>query len=1568
MNSFLKAISLFIVFTTTVTFGQMQQVIHDVDFATSTPQNMWGPSWSPFSIDQEITLFNVPWNVSANESAIATIVGQSFGFGFSGGFSGVIGSKVSLEGFTTGTVEVDYPIEVTLDMNADYTYDQGDQVVIETSYDLRNGAEIVTNYPSAGEFKWDIYFQMAANASATLCFFGCTTFPIIPSFNTGLQTINMATVSGNGASTGGITGAWFLGPADFSNPFNQQPGIGGWPYAWPPQTSPTNTPLNWIPWQCHVPAFPVNVDTPFGLTGELTIPYVETTSGPSPSNPLYLQACGDSSYLNINLEIFKLLGAILNISPPPGPAIGQVLSNLSGSVELGPAEISWNLFSASFDATIFNRQCFDFEPIVWGRFQFPVPVEYQIYDPGSGSLSATATSTIVNVELGKHLRYKFPCYFDELEINPKYYIDGTTPNFTNHTWDDIEFNFLMSAFEFGIQVPSVVIIPGFTIPEICIDIPYPCPTWSNPFKICWTTACTPEIVVPPVVFGGVDVSYGPLWSTSIPLGTISYDWFNQSWNLEGFSQVTKPPFKMRASQLSISNTHVDILCHGDATGSIDVVDESATAISPALPYTYTWTNGATTQDLTGLTAGPYEVSVFDANGCQMFTGATIIEPTQPLMVSSTQINKSCNGGVDDGSINLLIQGGTAPYSTVWSNAATTANISGLAAGTYTATVTDSKGCQEVISVTITEPNTLGQVAAITHVLCNGGTDGEVAVDVFGGTQPYSYNWDSGQTTEDIYNVSAGNYQLTVTDAKGCTSVNTYGVNEPLAPITLAITGVDILCKGASTGSVDLTVNGGTPGYSFQWSNAQSIILPYQTEDLTNIPADNYTVLVTDVNGCTETISQLLTQPLTSVTSNPTFTHVNCFGDATGVINSGISGGTPGYVYNWSNGSSVGVNNGLTAGTYTLDVTDNNGCLSSYSYTITEPTQLVISTTGVDVLCFGEATGETTVTASGGTSPYSYLWSNGVTTTVNSNVVAGNYDVTVTDAVGCIETTTQAITQPAAPLSVSFITTDVSCFGGSNGAIDMTASNGTGPYNYIWSTSGSVIIVDTTEDVSGLPADDYLLTITDDHGCVLNSSVSVNQPASPISLNAIETDILCLGGNNGAIDLTVTGGTTGYTYLWSSGTTAEDLNTLFAGTYNVTVTDANGCVESATYNLTEPATAVTISLELHDVNCNGGADGYILSETSGGVGPYTYLWSNGATTPNISWLTAGAYSVTVTDANGCTSFTGGVIKEPATTISISYATVEVSCFGGNDGVIGIGATGGVEPYYYSWGNQNLILLSAQNTIIDQLTAGDYLIHVEDANGCYSEETITVVEPTLLESSYTSVDILCNGDETGSIDVTTWGGSVPYTYVWSNGEITEDISNLGAGWYFYEITDANGCRTNDSVQITQPYGFWSSFAQTGLSCVDQSDAYIGVEVGGGVPPYVYMWNTGEDSYEIFDLSAGNYTLIFTDANGCSDTLDFIIDPVYNSCIDVPNTFTPNGDDYNDTWFIENLELYPNAEVMIFNKWGNQLYKNDGVYEPWDGTVNGQPLPSEVYYYIILLNNNQGDKYTGVVTIIR
>lgn len=1516
-----------------------QTVNYSVDFSSGV-QNMWGPSFSPFTIDQEIDLFGLPWDLNFSPGYIATVAGQDFGAEITGHFSGFLGSRVSLNGFTTGTIEVDYPINVTLDMPTDLTYDQGDLVTITTDYEVDSDYELETLYPSVGEAKLDLLFEIGAGLSAKICFFSCVTFPIIPDFNTGLVTINLVTVNANGC--------WFLGPSDYLGP--DGPGVSGWPYSKPFKDPPyTVQPPNFVPWQCYVPAFPFDIpDNPMGITGTIDLPYVVTTDV---LNGKDIEACGESTYINMNLEIFQLLSNWV-------PALGF----LNGSQDLGLATINWNFFSASFDMNMTNKQCIDFSPKVWGRYEFPVAVDYQIYDPSTTSYSAQQTSSIINVELGKDLQYKFPCYYEELNITPTYFIDGSLDNIRNHTYDSVSFDFLMSALAFGIEVPAVTVVPGFTIPEFCFTIGYPC-GW---FDWCTSRICTPEIVVPPIGLPAIDESFGPLWADSIPLGGFEYDWIDVSWNLEGFQEQTMVPFKMKAKQLGITNVVSSVSCKGGADGSVNV---TTSAVSPATPYVYTWTNGAGTEDLSGLTAGDYELSVIDANNCQMYTGAAVIEPEYALESSILKVDKSCNGPVNNGSINLFVEGGTPPYTYIWSNGATTQDLSGLDAGNYSVTITDAKNCQISTSTTITQPTVLGQTAIITNVSCFNGNDGAIDVQVYGGITPYQYNWSSGQSTVNINTLNAASYTLTVTDDNGCSSVVPYTVSQPIAPLAISTTGVNILCKNGTTGSVDATTTGGTLGYSYYWTNNLGVVLPYSSEDLANVPSGEYFVTVTDSKGCTSQTSQLLTEPANSLSSTPIIVNINCFGGSTGSIDPVIAGGTAPYTYSWSNAATSSTITNAVAGNYTLNITDAAGCVDNYNYTISQPAAgLALTLTKVDILCFGNNTGSVSSSVSGGTMPYAYDWSNGSVNSQIGSLVSGNYDLEVIDSKGCIINGSEVINQPSAPIVLSETNIAIDCFGNSTGSVDLTITGGTSPYSHTWSNSQTFILVDTTEDITGISSGTYLVEIVDANGCTEETTSTVTQPSAPVELTGIVDDVNCFGMNDGGIDVTTTGGTPGYTYTWTNSNTSEDLNSISAGTYTVTVTDLNGCSEVVDFNVIEPQAALAISTFVRDVFCKNGITGFIEAEVIGGTTPYTYAWSNGEAVDDIYDLTSGTYTLTVTDGQGCTAFTGAVVNEPAQELIVTPTVLDASCYTYSDGQIVVDVLGGVQPYYFSWGDENEYLLNNPSETLDGLTANTYFIRVEDKNGCINEQLVSVGEPAPMIISSTVIDALCFNEASGSIDLAILGGTTPYTYSWSNGALSEDLTNLLAGEYNYTVTDNQNCELSGRINVDQPEPIQIFIQDVPVSCLDQLDGALFVTPYGGTMPYTYAWSDGSFEQNLEGLKPGSYWLIVTDANTCSNTFEFVIDDNNNECVFIPNTITPNGDEYNDTWVIRNIGLYPNASVKVFNRWGNELFSSKGEYKPWNGTVNGEPLPSEVYYYIITLGNEEANEYTGTITIIR
>ncbi len=556
------------------------------------------------------------------------------------------------------------------------------------------------------------------------------------------------------------------------------------------------------------------------------------------------------------------------------------------------------------------------------------------------------------------------------------------------------------------------------------------------------------------------------------------------------------------------------------------------------------TGGTALADNTDLSTGTYYVSQTVSGVESDRTSVAVTINTSPT-ASGVATNVNCNGG-SNGAVDLTVTGGTAPYTFVWSNTATTEDLSDLTAGTYDVTVTDANGCTATESVEVTEPAALSASGVATNVSCNGGSNGKVDLTVTGGTAPYTFVWSNTATTEDMIGLSAGTYDVTVTDANGCTATESVEVTEPAA---LSASGVatNVSCNGGSNGKVDLTVTGGTAPYTFVWSNTAT------TEDMI----------------------------------------------------------------------------GLSAGTYDVTVTDANGCTATESVEVTEPAALSASGVATNVSCNGGSNGKVDLTVTGGTAPYTFVWSNTATTEDLSGLSSGTYDVTVTDDNGCTTTESVTVTEPAI-LVASGVATNVSCNAGSNGAINLTVTGGTAPYTFVWSNAA------TTEDLTDLTAGTYDVTVTDANGCTATESVEVTEPTVLVASGVVDANVSCNGETDGGATASATGGTAPYTYLWSNAATTASITGVAAGTYNVTITDANGCTDAASVTITEPAAlSANITLD-NNLTCSDDNNGGATVEVNGGTAPYTYEWDNQATTASVTNLTLGNHSVTITDNNGCTS--------------------------------------------------------------------------------------------------------------------------------------------------------------------------------------------------------------------------------------------------------------------------------------------------------------------------------------------
>ncbi|MCG8701831.1 MAG: hypothetical protein MI922_27505, partial [Bacteroidales bacterium] len=878
------------------------------------------------------------------------------------------------------------------------------------------------------------------------------------------------------------------------------------------------------------------------------------------------------------------------------------------------------------------------------------------------------------------------------------------------------------------------------------------------------------------------------------------------------------------------------------------------------PYKFKWSSGDTTQNIASLKAGTYNLSVTDAHGMVKTVKGIIVQPTL-LSAEIQSITDNLCYGDNEGVVDINVKGGTPPYSYNWSNGDKKQDITKVPAGDYRVTIIDKNNCTDTLSATVKQSPLLEvQTSQVTDINCFNRAEGSVSIDVTGGVSPYTFKWSNGAKTKDLTNIKAGEYELKVTDSKGCENSIDVRISEPpLLESSLADI-INVKCKGDSTGAININVKGGTEPYGYAWSDGKS------TKDNLDIGAGSYDVKITDAKGCVNTLSSTVTEPSALQTTLEKITNIDCFGDETGAIDVQVGGGIPPYVYNWSNGATTQNLIGINAGDYNLEVTDQNNCKSNLDANVKENTKLTLETDAVtNVLCSGVETGAISVNVAGGVEPYTFQWSNGANTKDLTNVKAGDYTLNVSDARACVTSLNVSIEEPPAFEGRITSLTQIGCHGDSNGVILTEFSGGIPPYTYKWNTG------ETTKDLNNLKAGTYILTATDVNNCTATLEAVIDQPTK------LQLDLLtvsnnpCSGERNGSVDVSVIGGVTPYTYEWSNGAKTQDLANIESGKYILNVTGATGCQKSIEVEIVEPTPLELAVTSTTDVNCYGGNNGAIDVTISGGVEPYAYSWSNGAETEDLENLVAGSYTINVLDAQGCTGNISAIIAQPQRLVANISDVKNIKCNGDSTGAISIDVSGGTLPYTYKWSN------GATTEDISNLKVGNYSVEIVDAKGCTQNLETTITQPELLIAQVEGTeDVLCNGFTTGSIDISVKGGITPYVYTWSNGRNEQDISNIGAGSYNVKIQDANECIRSLDIEIKEPELMMVSIDQiTNIQEHGKQDGSMTITVAGGVAPYQYSWSNGERSQNIDKLVAGNYSLIVTDANGCRQDLNASIE---------------------------------------------------------------------------------------------
>jgi len=917
----------------------------------------------------------------------------------------------------------------------------------------------------------------------------------------------------------------------------------------------------------------------------------------------------------------------------------------------------------------------------------------------------------------------------------------------------------------------------------------------------------------------------------------------------------------------------NVSCFGANDGSA-----LAAATGGTLPYTFIWDDpgSSTTAGLNAVSAGTYHVTISDQNGCTDSASVSITQPSILNASINSSSNASCNGFAN-GAARVTASGGTGPYTYLWNDPANTSidTVSGLLAGTYTVTVTDNQGCNLTASVVISEPSQLtASVAGSTNVSCNGLSDGSAFAAGSGGTSPYNFLWSDPSSTalDTLRNVAAGSYFVTITDANGCTAINSVIISEPNLLLSAINDSTNVSCFGFSDGRAVVNANGGTLPYTYLWSDINSST----TDSINNVPAGAYAVTITDANACSIIDSVFIQEPDSLIASIASSIDVSCFGLSDGSAVAQIQGGTAPFNFIWNdpaNTTNDSISN-LAFGRYQLTLTDGNNCSDTSSVLINQPQPLISATLLLDsVSCFGLSNGRAVASAGGGTLPYQFNWNdpNSSTGDTITNLSAGTYIVTITDQNSCTKLDSVSVEQADTFVVSRASSIDVSCNGGNDGKAFTTVSGGNTPYSYAWSNNAN------TDSIVNLRAGVYTLTITDAKQCSDTLSVRINEPAPLLAIIDTSINVSCNGLSDGSALALGSGGTMPYTYLWNdpAATTTAQLSNLSAGTYTLTMTDAQQCITSVSILITEPAILSTNIQSSVDVSCQGGADGTASLTTSGGTQPYTFFWSNNADSSTILNLTAGTYFVTVTDANGCSDVDSVTITQP-NGMSLSLDADSISCFGFNDGQVVSILSGGTTPYTYNWSNNRT------TPAIANLGPGNYILTVTDLNGCTVTDTAEIVEPPILDLTLTAADTICVNSNKLLVATAT-GGTGAYQYSWNQNLGNSPAVNVQptvTTTYSVSVTDANGCPTvTETVEIGVRNIFAESveLSSSGNICLGDSATLTPqfTPSAEAIGPFTYQWNqglSGTTAIKVSPDTSTSYILQIVDAcnNIISDTV--------------------------------------------------------------------------------------------------
>lgn len=959
---------------------------------------------------------------------------------------------------------------------------------------------------------------------------------------------------------------------------------------------------------------------------------------------------------------------------------------------------------------------------------------------------------------------------------------------------------------------------------------------------------------------------------NLPIGNYTIDVEDANGCATTVNATITEPLPLAGSLISTT----DATC-GQANGSGTV---SATDGTPG--YQYSIDGGITFQASTlfdGLLAGNYTITIEDANGCQVTVSFTVLDLNGLVAQVDTQNNVSCFSG-SDATVTVSASGSTAPYLYAIDGITfgSSGVFAGLPTGNYDITAEDAVGCQVTVPVTITEPTVLaGTLDATTNVLCAGGSNGSLTVAGSGATPIYQYSIDGGttfQTSGTFGTLPAGNYTVTIEDLNGCQTTVNGGVNEPLPLGGSVVTTTDATC-GQANGSGEVVGANGTPPYQYSIDGGTT----FQVSGVFGALAPGtYTITIEDLNNCQTTVP-ITINDLTGLTAQiDAQTNVACFGGSNGSVTITASGSTAPYQYSIDGGTtfgSLGSYTGLAPGPYTIICEDFNGCLFPVSVTILEPTALAGTLVGTNsVTCFGGSDGSLSVNGSGATPAYQFSIDGGATfqpTGTFSNIAAGNYTITLEDANLCQSTVNATVNEPTQLVGNLDATVDVSCFGGSDGSLTVSAS-GASP-NYQFSIDGGVTF-QALGTFNNLAQGTYVITVQDANNCEATINATINEPTIVVANYVSATDATC-GNPNGTLEVSGTGGTPPFDYSMDGGITYQTsgiFNGLLSGNYTVTVNDANNCADIIVVTINNLGSPTIDQVTEIDATCNGTCDGQVAINATGAT---QYSIDNGTTfqANNIfNNVCAGTHVVVVTNAVGCLESSTAIVTEPSPLV-VNVSTTNLLCYNVCAGEIEISATGGTPAIQYSVDNGASFVLNGTFT---GLCAGTYDIIVNDGGTCTHTTQAMIFEPALLATTVDVTDATCAGTCDGSISAAPFGGTGAYSYTWSPTQTGNSplAQNLCSGPFSLTITDVNGCSIDTTVIVGSPPGIViTNVNATDVLCNGDCNGSITINATDA-SAYSLDGNTYNPSNIFSGLCAGGYTVYAQNSNGCFESEQVIL----------------------------------------------------------------------------------------------